>query len=86
MIINKHLGIKNIFLNGFLTFLIYIFGSLLGVYIIPKYKRKQINNSSSITLIICSLFLMIMNLISNTYKPYSKRHNIIRLIETGKIN
>jgi hypothetical protein len=85
LIINKSLGIKNIFLSGTLVGLFQTIGYFTGGPIAIAFNRKTINICSSIIICTASGLLTISDLISNMYTPYEERNNGIRVWETGNL-
>lgn len=84
LIVNKDLGISNIYLSGILVAFFQFFGNLIGTPIIKNYGRKSINICTAILITISSIIIIITDLISNHYTSYDKRPNAIRVFETGK--
>lgn len=86
LIINKDLGISNVYLSGVLVAFFQSCGYLTGAFVILKYGRRTLNIFSSIMVFLLTLILMIVDLISNHYVAYSDRSKFIRIFETGIYN
>lgn len=83
MIINKDLGISNVYLSGSLICLFQTIGYFTSSLITLKFKRRTINISSSVSICILSLMLLMVDLISNIFHTYSLRSISVRVLETG---
>ena len=86
IIINKDLGISNIYLSGSLVCVFQTLGFLGGSFIVPKFKRRTVNMSSSLIICALSSLLLVVDLISNRSRPYSERSDSVRLVETGELD
>lgn len=82
MIINKDLGVSNIYLSRSLVYVSQCAGFLLGSLIVPKFNRRAIHLVCSGTLCVLSGVLLLVNVISKQYSPYSDRSTLVRVIET----
>ena len=71
LIINKNLGLKNLFLNGFLVAFCETIGYTIGAIISVKFGRRQINNASAFLITIFSLIILGMDLVSNRFTSYN---------------
>lgn len=84
-ILNKDLGIDNIFLTGSLIVTFQLFGYGICSFISTRIGRRQINFITNLTLISLGLILLTMNIINNSYQKYSERGQVYRIVETGTL-
>ena len=82
-ILNKDLGISNIYLSGTLIVIFQLFGYGICSYLSTRVGRKKINQYTNIILISLGSVLLTLNLVSNSYQPYSQRGQFYRISETG---
>ena len=86
LIINKDLGIKNIFLSGSLIYIIQILSYIVCLNVPLKIGHKTIIILTTSIAIFCSGILLILDIISNIFLPYNERSQGIRITETGNFN
>lgn len=84
IMLNKDLGIDNIYLSGSLLCLFELIGYGLGGFYSDRFGRKQINIWVNIIILACSLTIMIMDLISDIFIDFDKRPGAIRILELSK--
>ena len=85
-IINKDLGISNIYLSGILVSLFQAIAYFVGSFFIVKFGRKTLNIGSLIIIFLLSLILLAVNLISRHFVPYSSRSTAVKIADTGLID
>ena len=84
VLINKDLGISNIFLSGALVGMFQAIGFTCGALIIPRLKRRTVNMLGSGSISVLSLVLLAIDIVSKQYWPYADRSGWFRVAETGK--
>lgn len=83
LIINKDLGIENVYFNGIFIHLIQGLSYIVCLIWFKSWKRRAINIWMNSMVIIFSLILLVLNLISNSKVDYDQRHIFMRVTETG---
>ena len=86
LILNKDLGIDNIYICGLCLTIPKLFGHSIMTFLALKFKIKSLNIGINVIVFVLSLILLIMNLIQNSVHPYSERSNLYKIFETGRIN
>ena len=83
LIINKSLGIKDVYLSGILIGIFQTVGYFVGGPVAATFPRKSVNIASSVIVCLCSGLLMTVDIISNHFASYEEKPNAVRIIETS---
>ena len=84
IMLNKDLGIDNIYLSGSLLCLFELIGYGLGGFYSDRFGRKQINIWVNCVILFASLSIMIMDLVSDIFIDFDKRSGVLRILELSK--
>lgn len=85
ILLNKDLGIDNIYLSGSLLCTFEVIGYGLGGFFSDRFGRKTINIWVNIVILSSSLTIMIMDLINDAFLDFNERPEILRIVELSKI-
>ena len=86
LILNKDLGIQNIYLSGILIDFCQVLGYFSAGFIIIRFGRRWINMFVAITVVVASGLISIIDFVSKFYTEYEERSNFVRAAETGSCN
>ena len=86
LIINKQLGIDDVFLSGVLVNVFGIVSYILCFTLLHKLKRRAVNLWAGALLLACSGSVLAVDLISNCSVPHSDRSGFVRITETGLVH
>lgn len=84
ILINKDLGISNIYLSGMMVTSFQIVGYIPATLVISKFGRRTINIFITSLVSVASLTIFVIDLVSKRHSPYSERSQAVRIAETGK--
>ena len=82
-LLNKDLGIPNVYINGSLICLVELLGYFTMFFCCDKIGRKTVNLFCNYTILAATVILLTMDLISNHYSEYSDRSTGVRVVETS---
>ena len=84
IIINKDLGIADVFLSGILVSAFQILGYGLGGFLTSRWGRRTINLATSSLALLLSASLVLLDLTSNRFFSFSTRPEAVRVAESGR--
>ena len=85
LILNKDLGIDNIYVCGLLLTIPKVFGHIIMSRLAVTFRIKNINIAATVFIMSLSGTLLVMNLIHNGYHSYDNRGTVYRVIESSRL-
>lgn len=85
ILINKDLGISNIYLSGSLVCVFLTLGYLTASVVISKFDRRTLNLFVSVSISVLSGVMLAIDLIVKRSGAYSSRSQLVRISETGSL-
>lgn len=83
ILINKDLGLENVFVNGILLHLFQVLGLVVALVFFQNSKRRAVNIGAIWTSLVSAAVLLTVDLLSNLKVHYDQRHSLVRAAETG---
>lgn len=85
MVINKDLGISNIYYSGMLVTSFQASGYVLATFILSRFGRRHINIFITSLVTVASIAIFVIDIVSKQFSAYSDRSHFVKLAETGGV-